>query len=57
MNVLGNGHWKLVTARNAENGDVCLLDFCGLELGNCALDEGVDYGFVPSGVDDCDAEW
>jgi len=55
-NVLGNRGREFITARNALNHDIVRLDSDGLEFGGGTLEEGVDYGFVPSGVNDCDAE-
>ena len=36
--------------------DIVLLDSDSFEFWKHALEEGVNNGFVPSGVDDCDAE-
>ena len=55
-NVLGSSHREFVTARNSLNYDIVLLDSDGLEFRGDTLEEGVDYGFVPSGMNDCDAE-
>ena len=55
-NVLGNSHREFITAWDALNHDIALLDSNGLEFGDCALEEGINYGLVPSGMDDRDAE-
>jgi len=45
-----------MAARDALNYNIGLLDSDGLEFSDGAMEESIDYEFVPSGVDDCDAK-
>ncbi len=51
-----DGNWQLPRPRDGLDDDVGLFDAAGQQLGLCALEEGLDDGVVPAGVDDAHAQ-